>query len=122
MASITRQFAEGSIISRDEIQLLVDDIVDRYHPAKVILFGSYAYGNPNSDSDVDLLVIMRHRGPAPKVAARIMLSCPHGFPVDLLVRSPMEIQRRITIGDSFLREITTKGIVLHESDDARMGR
>lgn len=121
MARTTRQFAGGSVISRNEIQVFVDDVVDQFRPAKVILFGSYAYGNPTSDSDVDLLVIMRHRGPAPKVAARIMLVCPHDFPVDLLVRSPVEIQSRIRIGDRFLGEIMTKGIVLHESNNARMG-
>jgi predicted nucleotidyltransferase len=88
----------------------------------VILFGSYAYGDPNADSDVDLLVIMPHRGPGPKAAARIMLTCPHDFPIDLMVRSPTEVRRRIELGDRFMHEITSKGIVLHEADDARMGR
>ena len=53
------------LISREEIQSLVNNIAARFHPSKVILFGSYANGDPNPDSDVDLLVIMRHRGPGP---------------------------------------------------------
>jgi predicted nucleotidyltransferase len=122
MASIARPSPSESLISRDDIQAFVDEIVNQFHPPKVILFGSYAYGDPNPDSDVDLLVIMPHRGPGPKVAARIILACPHHFPVDLLVRSPMEIRRRTNLGDTFLNEVTSKGIVLHEADDARMGR
>jgi predicted nucleotidyltransferase len=114
--------ATGPLISRDAIRMFVNDLVNRFHPSRVILFGSYAYGNPNPDSDVDLLVIMRHRAAGPKVAARIMLACPHHFPVDLLVRSPTEIRDRINMGDTFLREVTSKGVLLHEADNARMGR
>jgi predicted nucleotidyltransferase len=109
------------MISRKEIQAFVDQVVERFRPTKVILFGSYAYGKPNADSDVDLLVVMRHRQSSLKVATRIRLACPHRFPMDLLVRSPAEIRKRLKIGDSFLREVTTKGIVLHEADHARVG-
>ena len=103
------------MISRGEIQAFVDQVVKQFRPLRVILFGSYAYGNPNADSDVDLMVIMRHRGPSPMVATRIRLACPHNFPMDLLVRSPAEIRRRLKWGDTFLREITSKGIVFHEA-------
>jgi predicted nucleotidyltransferase len=58
---MTTIFARGLPISRDEIQAFVNDLVTQFRPRKVILFGSYAYGDPNPDSDVDLLVIMRHR-------------------------------------------------------------
>jgi hypothetical protein len=54
-------------------------------------------------------------------ATRIRLACPRKFPMDLLVRSPAEIRRRIKIGDPFVSEITTKGIVLHEANHARVG-
>jgi predicted nucleotidyltransferase len=65
------------MISRDDIRAFVDQVVRRFHPTRIILFGSYAYGEPTPDSDVDLLVV--------------------------------------------IQEITSKGIVLHEADDARVG-
>ena len=109
------------MISREEIQAFVDQVVKRFRPTKVILFGSYAYGNPNADSDVDLMVVMRHRGAGVKIATQIRLACPRKFPMDLLVRSPAELRKRIKMGDTFVQEITSKGIVLHEANHARMG-
>lgn len=94
----------------------------RFHPTRVILFGSYAYGRPTADSDVDLMIIMPHKGPAAQAATRIRLACPRAFPMDLIVRSPGEVRRSMAANDPFLREITSKGIVLHEAGDARMGR
>ena len=109
------------IASRDEIRRFVDEVVRRFRPHAVILFGSYAYGRPNSDSDVDLMVVMPHRGSAAQAATRIRLACPRSFPMDLLVRSPAEIRRRLRMGDPFLRDVTRNGIPLHESRRARVG-
>lgn len=108
-------------ISRDEIQAFVDQVVRRFHPLSVILFGSHAYGNPTENSDVDLMVIMPHRGSGAQAATRIRLACPRAFPMDLLVRTPAEIRRRLRMGDPFLCEVMSKGIVLHESRNARVG-
>lgn len=106
------------MISRNDIKTFVDQVVARFKPSRVILFGSYAHGIPTTDSDVDLMVVMRHRGPSARVATRIRLACPQSFPMDLMVRSPAEVRRRMAMGDSFLREVMSKGIVLHEADDA----
>src|SRR5580704_11492733 len=110
------------MISRCAIQAFVDQVVRQFRPAKVILFGSHANGHPTEDSDVDLMLIMRHRGSSAKTATEIRLACPRAFPMDLLVRTPAEVRRRLRMGDQFLREITSNGIVLHESRDARVGR
>lgn len=110
------------MISRDEIQAFVEQVVRRFHPARVILFGSYAYGQPTGDSDVDLMVVMPHRGPSAQAATQIRMACPRSFPMDLIVRSPGELRRRLRMGDSFLRDVTANGIVLHESGNTRMGR
>ena len=110
------------MIPRKDIQAFVDQVVRRFRPAAVILFGSYAYGKPSDHSDVDLMVVMPHRGPGPNAATRIRLACPRTFPMDLLVRTPAEVRRRLRMGDSFLREVTSKGIVLHESGDSPVGR
>jgi predicted nucleotidyltransferase len=110
------------MISRAEIQSFVDQVARRFRPARVVLFGSYANGNPTKDSDVDLLVIMPHRGPSAQTATRIRLACPRAFPMDLIVRSPAEVRRRIRLGDVFMNEVASKGITLHEGHDARVGR
>jgi predicted nucleotidyltransferase len=49
------------MISRDDIRTFVDQVVTHFRPSRVILFGSYAYGHPTVDSDVDLMVVMPHR-------------------------------------------------------------
>ena len=102
------------MISRSDIQQFVDNVVRQFRPAKVILFGSHAYGHPTADSDVDLMLIMPHRGSSVQAATKIRLACPRSFPMDLLVRTPAEIRRRLRLGDPFIHEVTTKGIVLHE--------
>ena len=106
------------MVTREDIQATCDDIVREFSPLQVILFGSYAYGTPTEDSDVDLLVVMdipesetRHQG------VEILQRIPYRFPMDLLVRSPEEIAYRISYNDWFLREITEKGDVLYGSDN-----
>ena len=92
-------------------------LVRKLHPEKIILFGSYAYGTPNPDSDVDLLVIMNTRALVTERYLKVSrLLRPRPFPVDILVKNPAEIQRALAEGDFFIREILTKGQVLYERD------
>ena len=95
-------------------------VAERFHPDKIILFGSYAYGTPHADSDVDILVIMPARNQLDQ-AVKIELACDPPFPLDIIVRTPHNMRWRLAEGDSFLREITTKGKVLHEKNDAGVG-
>src|SRR5713101_3042831 len=95
-------------------------IADRFQPERIILFGSFAYGKLNADSDVDLLVIMPARNQrSQSYKIRLALSAP--FPLDLLVRTPETMRWRVEEGDSFLREIVAKGKILYEKADGRMG-
>jgi uncharacterized protein len=110
------------MISREEIQAFVDQVVRRFRPVAVILFGSFANGNATEDSDVDLMVVMPHRGSGARTATQIRLACPRAFPMDLIVRTPAEVRRRVKGKDPFLCEVTSKGIVLHETRNARVGR
>ena len=95
-------------------------IAERFHPEKIILFGSFAYGTPHEWSDVDLLVVMPAREELTK-AARIQLAFERVFPLDVLVRTPQHLRRRLAEGDSFLSEIMAKGIVVYEKHDAVVG-
>ena len=95
-------------------------VAERFHPDKIILFGSQAYGTPHADSDVDILVVMPARNELDQ-AVRIRLAVDYNFPLDLLVRTPRNMAWRLAEGDSFLREIVSKGKVLYEKADEGMG-
>ena len=100
------------MISKRAIKKVAEEIVDHFHPRKVILFGSHAYGTPREDSDVDLLVIMDTDERNLPQALKISRAISHPFPMDLVVLKPQEIRTRLEGGDLVLREILTKGEVL----------
>lgn len=99
-----------------KVRVLVDEIVRKFHPQRVILFGSYAGGKPSGNSDVDLLIVMKTRRRSPEQAVAIRQAVDFPFPVDLLVRTPEQIQERLRLGDNFIREIVSRGKVLYEAD------
>lgn len=102
-------------IPRREIQRIAAQIARAFEPEKIILFGSYAYGKPKPYSDVDLLVILRtDERPLAKQQEILRALSPHPFGMDILVQTPTVLNERIALGDSFLREITSKGMVLYE--------
>ena len=91
-------------------------MAQRFRPNKIVLFGSYAYGRPTKDSDVDLLVIMsRTRARGERMSVRIRHAVPRNFALDLLVRTPAEVNKRLRWGDGFLLEVMEKGKVLYEA-------
>ena len=102
------------MISRHAIRKFANEVARRFKPARIILFGSYAYGKPTQDSDVDLLVVMPCKGRPLDAALDVRLAVEAGFPLDLIVRTPAEVRRRLALGDFFLREIVDRGIVLYE--------
>src|SRR5881296_2743544 len=95
-------------------------VAERFQPDKIILFGSYAYGTPHADSDVDILVIMPARNQLDQ-AYRIRLAVPAPFPMDLIIRTPKNLDWRLKEGESFLTQIMSKGKVLYEKNHTRMG-
>src|SRR2546425_1637481 len=74
-------------IPRAAIRQYVRQVVEKFHPEKVILFGSHAYGKPDADSDVDLLVIMPAKNELSQ-STRIRHAVSAPFPVDLFVYRP----------------------------------
>ena len=99
----------------ETLPAVVERIVYELHPEKIVLFGSYAYGKPTPDSDVDLLVVMETTAPdKERYLAVCRLLRPRPFPVDILVKTPQEIARALEKGDFFIQEITSRGKVLYE--------
>jgi predicted nucleotidyltransferase len=100
------------------INEIARQIADRFKPQKIILFGSYAYGSPRPESDVDVLVVMKTSMREIQQGQQIRQFLNPLFGLDLLVYTPDNLARRIEWGDAFLREIVARGKVLYESVDA----
>jgi predicted nucleotidyltransferase len=95
---------------------MLNKLVAEYNPQRVILFGSYAYGTPRPDSDIDLLIIKEtsERFIDRLVTVyRILTGTHHLLPVEPLVLTPQEIEKRLAVGDQFIAEILDKGEVLY---------
>ena len=100
---------------------LREQIVRAVNPQKLILFGSYAYGLPNEDSDIDLLVIMPFEGSAHQQAFEIRRRINSVMPMDLMVRTPEFVAQRLAWGDSFMCEVVEQGKTLYEAEHATVG-
>ncbi|MGA1865264.1 MAG: nucleotidyltransferase domain-containing protein [bacterium] len=108
----------GTPKKRSELRKLIRQIIEKYQPDKIILFGSYAYGNPDENSDADILIIKEtddipfHR----RVKLRKLCQDPHRhIPFQPLVVSPKELASRLELGDPFFKEIIEKGEVCYVS-------
>ena len=101
-------------VTEHEIKSFVNDVVKRFNPERVILFGSHASGDITPDSDVDILVVMEFKSHPHQQAFEIRRAIKRSFPLDLLVRRPADIDRRLRLGDFFIKEIVREGKVLYE--------
>ncbi len=111
------------MIAMREIRAFARRIAAEFKPRRIILFGSYAYGTPTEDSDVDLMVVFAGRESAIERSLEMLRQLPYpGFAMDLLSRSEGEIRQRYRIEDWFIREIVDKGKVLYEASNKRVGR
>ena len=94
---------------------MVSKIVEHFHPNKVILFGSRAWGEPTEESDLDILVVMDvDSSPIRKAAEISRIARPRFLPLAIIVRTPDEIEHRVGIGDPFIKRIMNHGKVLYE--------
>ena len=104
----------------DEIKVQAKRIGEKFDPEKIILFGSYAYGKPTLQSDVDLLIIVDTNKSTLKLSSEIALSLEHSFPLDIIVKTPQQIKRRLQNGDFFIEDIINLGKVIYERTNKRM--
>ncbi len=106
------------MIARSQLSEWADRIARQFKPQKIILFGSHAYGEPDEDSDIDLLVVMPHSKPAIQTASEIRLALPADTAVDVMVRTPQQVQERLRMNDFFIQEVMNKGRVLYDAGNA----
>ncbi|MEK7171709.1 MAG: nucleotidyltransferase domain-containing protein [Patescibacteria group bacterium] len=104
-------------IVNQKLPFVINKIVVEFKPEKIILFGSYAWGHPNRDSDIDLFVVKKtsetriERG---QIIENLLWGC--GLPVDTLVYTPEEVQKRFELNDFFILNIFDKGKVLYSAN------
>jgi len=101
---------------RPEIDEIVQKLVAEYAPEKIILFGSYAHGEPDEDSDIDLFII---KATSERwldrwtTVRRILADRRRMLPLDTVVLTPEEVSERLAAGDQFIAGILEKGEVLY---------
>lgn len=92
---------------------IVEKVAKEFQPDKVILFGSWAWGEPSKDSDVDLFIIKDTDNPRALARKIDSFVFPRYFPLDLIVYKPEQLEKRKQMGDFFIQNILTKGKVLY---------
>jgi len=112
---IIEAMANKPTIKQKDIQAVVKKIAENYKPEKIYLFGSFAWGKPTYDSDVDLFIIKEanERRFDRQLQVRRMLSSE--VPVDILVYNKGEIEYRLRWGDLFIKKILTQGKLIYDN-------
>jgi len=103
-------------MAEQDIQKITDTIVKEFNPQKVVLFGSYAWGNPTADSDIDLFIIKDDAKKSVREMAidveRILL--PRTSPIDIIVYKPAQVKEGLRDRNTFITRIITKGKILYD--------
>jgi predicted nucleotidyltransferase len=102
-------------IPNSVIESLARQIAEKFSPQKIILFGSYARGNPRPESDVDILVVMDTSMREVEQSIEISQQIDYLFGLDLLVYTPSHLKERLEMGDAFIQDILKEGKVLYEA-------
>ncbi len=108
---------ERERIPQEAIDDVVRQIVEKFEPQKIILFGSYARGNHRPESDVDLLVVMNTQLRDVQQAIQICQQIEYRFGLDLIVHTPEYLAKRVKMNDWFLIDVLKEGKVLYEARD-----
>lgn len=94
------------------IRQLSQTIKGKFNPHRIILFGSYGYGVPTQGSDIDLFVIMDTPLPVKRQAFLIRRELKSSIPIDVIVRTPEQVEERLKLGDFFVKKVMEKGVEL----------
>ena len=104
-------------IPQKAIDQVVKQIVEKFKPQKIILFGSYARGDFHRESDVDMLVVMETPLKEVQQSLEIYRHLNVMFGLDLIVYTPKHLKERFDTSDWFVRDILKEGKVLYEADN-----
>jgi uncharacterized protein len=109
--------ATASPVTPELLKEVTQKVIQVFRPKNIILFGSYAYGKPTADSDLDLLIVMESRDRAAERIRKVSdLFDPRPLPMDFIVLTPGEVRHRLDGFDPFLEEVFAKGQMLYGAE------
>jgi predicted nucleotidyltransferase len=95
-----------------QIRTLTQTIKKKFNPQRIILFGSRGYGAAGKESDIDLFVIMDTSLPVKRQAYLIRRELRSPIPLDIIVRTPEQVEERLKLGDFFVKKVMEQGVEL----------
>jgi len=113
---LARQRMPSSPSQLDIIHHMAEKIISAIHPQKIILFGSYAWGEPTKDSDIDLCVIhptVIKKNKRARIVKDILY--PYLHPLDIIVYTPEEVEKWGQAEGGLLKKILDNGKVLYDA-------
>ena len=103
------------MITQEQIEAVKDKIVKEFDPEKIVLFGSYAYGEPNESSDLDLMVVKKSDEPMRILARKLhYLFLKRDFSMDLIVCKPEQVEEWKEAPAAFITGVMKHGKTLYE--------
>lgn len=103
------------MISKEILAQIRDSLVEKFHPLKIIIFGSQARGTTDDRSDVDILVIAFYNGKRRKVVVEMDRTLRGiGIARDIILLNPKEFERDRAIPGTIARPASKEGMVLYE--------
>lgn len=101
-------------VTKKRIQEVANKIAKEYKPEKIILFGSFAWGKPGPDSDVDLFIVKKTKKDPLRRCYELRKIIEPIFPLDILVFTSQDVKKRLSLGDFFIKQILNQGKLLYE--------
>ncbi len=97
------------------IEEITNRLVRDFDPERIFLFGSHVWGNPNQDSDLDLLMVVQNSEHSPAKRASLAYRCLQDipYPIDILVKTRKEVERYSDISTALEYKILTQGKLLY---------
>lgn len=99
---------------QEMIQAIRDRIVERFHPDKIILFGSHARGDAGPDSDLDILVVMAAGNTRQKANEIDLAFADRLVPMDIIVMTPEQFERQKNLIGTIVYDVVREGRILYE--------
>ncbi|KAF0133484.1 MAG: DNA polymerase beta domain-containing protein [Candidatus Saganbacteria bacterium] len=98
---------------KEEIRRITDQIVEKYKPIKILLFGSCARGEITENSDIDILIIKDTSKRRIDRIKEVLFSVDNNLPFEPLIYTPKEIKKRAKLGDFFIKNLLKEGVLLY---------